>query len=164
MKTSIALGLGLILTAASSALGASSPPSTLIAGSSAQNTATGPNAIQCVTGAGLATFQRAAPTLVAANPQALIDLPGAAYAGPSPAPVIYYYGMTILTFTTATSGTVSFDYNLASPKLPDAEKVAFSGYSQVWAPVQKALRVKFNIPFPNCTLPVSLLFRAAAPS
>lgn len=160
MKTSIALGLGLTLTAASGAI-AANPPATLMAGTATATTAG--TDTQCATGTGPATFQRNTPSKGHVNPQALIDIAGIVLQPPAPAAPIYYYGMMVLTFKNAGSGTIAFDYNPANTKLPSGETAAFAQYSQTFNLFANTLDVKFKIALKNCTLPVELFFRAGPP-
>jgi membrane protease YdiL (CAAX protease family) len=161
LKTSIALALGLLLTTASGAM-AAGPPTTLIAGSAAGTTAAGTTA-QCLSYGGVSTFQRATATS-SVHPQAVIGLPGIGYQANSTTAAVYRYGVGILTFTSATTGSVSFDTISTNTKLPAKDIVNFTTYSQQWVAAQNALIVRFKLQLPDCNLPVNLLFRAGAPS
>ncbi|MGH6834538.1 MAG: hypothetical protein ACREC9_03100 [Methylocella sp.] len=68
-------------------------------------------------------------------------------------------GQAVLTFTTATSGTIHFK---EAPTLPAAVHTPpFLNYAQTYNPVSQQLSVTFSIAFPDCTLPVAASFDAA---
>jgi hypothetical protein len=72
-------------------------------------------------------------------------------------------GVVLLTFTSASTGTMSidFDYSKTGASLPSGETVPFKAYKETWTPSASTLRVSFSIQFAHCTLPVEALFRAA---
>ena len=68
-------------------------------------------------------------------------------------------GQAVLTFTTATSGTIHFEQ---TPTLPaEIHSPPFNSYNQTYDPVRLRLVVTFNISFPDCTLTVHAVFDAA---
>jgi hypothetical protein len=68
-------------------------------------------------------------------------------------------GQAVLTFATATSGTIRFK---RAPTVPPAVHTPpFLNYTQTYDPVDQRLVVTFSIVFPDCTLPVFAVFTAA---
>ncbi|MGH6847275.1 MAG: hypothetical protein ACREC0_07510 [Methylocella sp.] len=67
-------------------------------------------------------------------------------------------GQAIMTFVTATSGTIRFKQ---TPTVPAAiREPAFKNYTQTYNTVTQELVVSFSIVFPDCTLPVFASFDA----
>lgn len=72
-----------------------------------------------------------------------------------------YYGLngqTILTFSSSTGGSVHFKMR---PSLPaPVHNPAFTNFTQTYNAPTDQLIVKFNIVFPDCTLPVFAVYDA----
>lgn len=72
-----------------------------------------------------------------------------------------YYGLngqTILTFSSATGGSLHFKLQ---PNLPDAvHNPAFTNFAQAYSAPKDQLVIGFNIVFPSCTLPVYAVYDA----
>jgi hypothetical protein len=68
-------------------------------------------------------------------------------------------GKAVLTFATATSGTIRFKRVSAIP--PAVDSPPFQNNTQTYDQVGQRLVVTFSIVFPDCTLPVFAVFDAA---
>lgn len=67
-------------------------------------------------------------------------------------------GQTILKFTSTTGGNLHFKMR---PNLPDAvHSPVFTNFTQAYSAPTDQLTVKFNIVFPDCTLPVYTVYDA----
>lgn len=158
MRTVIVIaGLGL----APAAIAASAPPATLMMGTVADTNGTGKPGYHCSAGVGPAFFQRGPIVAGAAAPPALISISSAGFSN-FPVAEASYTGVLALKFSSATGGTVAFDYNESTLNtvLPSGDTARFTGYSQVWTPGAATLKVSFTIAFQGCTLPVVGLFHA----
>jgi hypothetical protein len=68
-------------------------------------------------------------------------------------------GQAVMTFATATSGTIRFKRASANP--PAVDSPPFQNNTQTYDQVGQRLVVTFSIFFPDCTLPVFAVFDAA---
>ena len=159
MKRTVIMIAGLCIAPA--AIAASVPPATLMMGTVAATNGTGKSGYRCSANGGQAFFQRGPVVAGTAVPQAVISVPSVGFSI-LPAGGESYTGVLSLKFTSATGGTVAFDYNqdTVNSVLPSGDTAHFNGYGQVWTPDAATLKVSFNIAFKNCTLPVVGLFHA----
>jgi hypothetical protein len=67
----------------------------------------------------------------------------------------------VLTFATATSGTIRFKQGEMVPA--EVSEPPFVNYNQSYDTVSQRLVVNFNIAFPECTLPVHAVFDTVQP-
>jgi hypothetical protein len=67
-------------------------------------------------------------------------------------------GQAVLTFATATSGTIRFERTSTVPAA--IREPAFKNYTQTYQSTTQKLVVSFSIVFPDCTLPVFAVFYA----
>jgi hypothetical protein len=67
-------------------------------------------------------------------------------------------GQTILTFGSATDGTIHFK---ETPTYPGpVHSPAFTNFTQTYNPSSDQLTVTFSVAFPNCTLPILAVYDA----
>ena len=129
------------------------PPNVLFPGSAYSSVGRGTN-IWCAVEPGGANFQRNG------SGEAKITAPEISYVNYSNSPTVSYQlvGLAVLSFTTATSGTVAFV--LATGAAPTSiSRPPFTNYTQTYDTSARIVRVTFLIRFPSCSLPVRLYFR-----
>jgi len=129
------------------------PPNVLFPGSAYSNLARGTN-IWCAIEPGSSAFQRNV------SGEAKITMPEISYVNYSNSPAVSYQlvGLAVLSFTTATSGTVAFV--LATGAAPTSiSRPQFTNYTQTYDTSARIVRVTFLIRFPSCSLPVRLYLR-----
>jgi hypothetical protein len=130
---------------------AQTPPNVLFPGAAYSSLARGTN-IWCAIDPGSASFQRnvSAP--------ARITVPDITYVNHINTPAVSYRlnGLALLTFASATSGTVAFIVANGAPS--SLARPQFTNYAQSYNSTTHALNVAFIIRFPSCALPVRLVF------
>ena len=129
------------------------PPNVLFPGSAYSGLGRGTN-IWCAIEPGGANFQRNGSGL------ANITLPEISYVNHSNTPAVSYQmvGLTLLSFTTASTGTAIFV--LTSSGAPTTiSRPPFTNYVQSYDNSGRIVRVTFLVRFPSCSLPVRLYFR-----
>jgi hypothetical protein len=67
-------------------------------------------------------------------------------------------GQDILTFSSASNGTIRFKQRGIYPL--SVNNPAFTNFSQTYNPASDQLTIAFSIVFPNCTLPILAVFDA----
>jgi len=146
---------------APAALAAAPVPTSLIAGTMIGGNAQTNSRYTCRADSGISFFQRPAATASIHNPAVEIGYPSFTVSDSSHGlNSIYGNGLSIMKFTAATLGTVSFDN--ASPLSGEPTgTVKFFDYKQTWTPSTSRLTVSFTLRFPHCDLPIQAIYHGA---
>lgn len=110
----------------------------------------------CVVDAGPTQYQRA-PSSAAPHRSIELIFPGIRLLEGAEVKS-HYIGPATLKFSSATAGTISFDYDVVTGAAPSGQSAAFTGYRQELD--DTAMKVHFIIHFPHCNPTLNAFFRS----